>query len=139
MTERITAVKRVELANVSEGYDSDCYAYVRPATYEDQKKLANKSFKGMSKEEQMDYQLSLVLDHFLSGKIKVFSDGEFVTAEMTPDDTAASVAITDALYAGIMDFDLDPKALRKAATEAVLQTTSEKPTETTSSEAKPNK
>ncbi|MEU2203587.1 hypothetical protein AB0P19_06915 [Microbacterium oleivorans] len=135
MTDRkYPIVKKVSLAGLGEQWDDECYAYVVPATYQDQKDIAEKDFTGLSDAEQIDYQLSFVRARFVAGKIRVFNGSEFELEDMQPEHAEGSVELNDHLYAAIMGFDLDPKDIRKVATESALQTSDVKPTETTSSE-----
>lgn len=131
------AVKKVSLADLSDGWDQECYAYVQPSTYEDQKALIQADLGKKKEPEQVDFQLKFVRDHFISGVIKQFDGESFEPVEMTEDDTSLSIAITDHLYAAIMGFELNPKDIRKAAEESALQTNEETPTETSSSEEQP--
>lgn len=130
---RYAAVKKSSLAGLSEEWGDDCYAYVQPATYEDNIAVADADFTKMAQREQVDWQTKMVKAHFISGKIKVFNGTDFELTEMTVDDVTASVAVLDKLYADIMGFDLDPKDLRKAAKESALPLTTEINTETMSS------
>lgn len=132
---RYASVKKVSLAGLSEQWDEDCFAYVVPATYEDNKATMDRDFSSMTPQDQVDYQLKFVRDRFISGKIRTFDGAEFALVDMTPEDTGASIAINDHLYAEIMGLDLDPKAIRKEAQADSLQTTSESSTETSSSES----
>jgi hypothetical protein len=134
---RITSIKRSSLAGLSHEWDDDCYAYVIPANYEDNVAVNELDTAKMSQRDQVNFQLDFVKSHFVSGKIKAFNGETFELTDMTEEDAVASVAIADRLYADIMSFDLDPKDLRKAATDNALQTKSESPTETTSSEVSP--
>lgn len=134
---RHASVKKVSLAGVSEAWDDECYAYMTPATYQDNAELNKLDFENMTEDEQVAFQLKFVREHFISGKIRVFNGTEFVLVDMRPEDTAASVAITDCLYAATMGFDLDPKDIRKAVLSNALQSNAENNTETTSSEESP--
>lgn len=125
---RYAAVKRVELAGLSEGWDETCFAFVIPSTYKDQKELAAADLASKSPEEQLRYQLDFVRAHFISGRIKVFDGKEFEEVDMTAEDTEASVDVTDYLYSEIMGLGLDPKDIRKVAASGALQSTEPTPT-----------
>lgn len=130
---RYAAVKKSSLAGLSEEWGDECYAYVRPATYEDNMALTETDFSKMDQREQVAWQTKMVKGHFISGKIKAFDGAEFVLVDMTPEDIDANIALNDKLYADIMGFDLDPKDIRKAARESALPTNAESSTEITSS------
>jgi hypothetical protein len=132
---RYAAVKKVSLAGLSEQWDDECFAYVIPAVYADQQAILSEKLREKSDEEQIAYQVKYVKDRFISGKIKVFDGSDFTLADMTGDDTAASVAICDHLYSAINGFDLDPKDIRKAAEASALPKIDESSTEITSSES----
>lgn len=136
MTEvkRYAAVKKSSLAGLSEEWGDECYAYVQPATYEDNIAMDESDFSKMKQREQVEWQTKMVKDHFISGKIKTFNGIEFELVEMTLGDIDASIAVNDKLFADIMGFDLDPKDLRKAAKESALLMNELVTTETTSSE-----
>ena len=127
-------VKKVSLEGLSEGWDGSCFAYIIPATYQDQKDLSAADLTNKTKAEQVDYQLNFVRDHFVKGQIRVFNGEDFETADMTKEHTSASVEVTDHLYSAIMGFELDPKDIRKAAAQSALQANDETATATTSSE-----
>lgn len=135
MTEarRYAAVKRSSLAGLSEEWGEECYAYVRPATYEDNMIVNETDFSTMKQRDQVALQTKMVKEHFISGKIKIFNGNEFELVDMTEEDIDASIAVNDKLYADIMGFDLDPKDLRKVAMESALPSSVESSTETTSS------
>lgn len=139
MTEvkRYASVKKSSLAGLSEEWDESCFAYVQPATYDDQFPLTDGSIQKLTPKEQVEWQTEVVKSHFVSGKIKVFNGEAFELADMKEEDVTVSVAVLDKLYADIMGFELDPKDLRKAAMESALLTTNESNTETTSSEESP--
>lgn len=133
-TRRYPVIKKVNLDGVSEGYDSECYAYVVPADYQLIQQTQTADVADMSPSEQTDLQLSVVKQQFVSGKIKVFNGTDFILEDMTADDAVASVAIADRIYADIIGFDLDPKDLREVVAANTSQTSNEDSTETTSSE-----
>lgn len=130
-------VKKVGLAGLSEGWDESCYAYVVPASYLDQKDIAESGVATMTPEQQVEYQLKYVADHFVSGKILAFDGQEFVPVDMTKEHTAVTVEVTDRLYAEIVGLGLDPKDIRKAVAEKALQSDDSTHTETSSSETQP--
>jgi len=134
---RYPSVKKVSLAGLSEEWDESCFAYVIPSSYDDQLALAELNTTEMTDAETTAYQLRFVREHFVSGKIKVFNGDSFVEEDMTPSDTAATIDITDRLYAEIMGIGLDPKEIRKVAERSTLQSTEESPTSSPSSETTP--
>ena len=132
MPERITAVKKSSLADLSEGWGDECYAIVRPAKYEDM--LALDAVKAETPAAQVAYQHKVVADHFITGKIKVWTaNGEQELVDMTSDDVDCSVAVLDKLFADIIGFDVDPKDLRVAAAHGRMLPPKEKSTATPSS------
>lgn len=126
-------VKKSSLAGLAEGWDETCFAYVKPATYEDRKK-----FRELidSNDEGMDFQRELVKAKFVKGVIKRYDldKDAFVEAPMTEEDLDINV-VNDRLAMDIMGFDLDPKEL--AASLAAAQSNAPTSTETPSSEDSP--
>lgn len=132
-TKRYPVVKRVNLAGFSEEWDETCYAMIAPATYEDRKALINSGIKDSDTEALLEWQLKVVTEHFISGKIKVFDGEAFSPVDMTVEDAVASIDLADYLYSEIMGLGLDPKDIRAVAQRATLQSIDPKPTETSSS------
>lgn len=122
---------------MSEQWDTECYAYVKPTTYADQLDLTKRDMANASSDDQIAYQLQFVRDHFVSGKVRVFNGKSFDLVNMTEDDCTASIEICDRLYAEINGFDVDPKGIRKEALDAALQKTKQPNTETSSLEESP--
>lgn len=129
---RYAAVKKVNLEGFSEEWDASCYAYVAPATYDDNQALADKAFAAKSDADKLQHQKDFVKSHFISGRIKIFDGDSFVDDAMTVDDVFASVEITDYLYSEMMGLGIDPKDIRKVAMPDTLPTNATASTETTS-------
>jgi hypothetical protein len=134
--ERITAVKKSSLAGLSEGWGDECYAIVRPATYSDM--IALDGIDRTDKSAAAHFQRELVRAHFVTGKIKLWSDKGQELVDMTVDDVDCSVAVLDKLFADIIGIDVDPKDLREAVAQGLMQESNGNSTGTQSStEASP--
>ncbi len=106
----IGIVKRVSLSEFSEGWEQ-CYARVRPLTYDEQLQIMEVEFDSMTKRDTLDYQYKVVKDHFVDGEIKVKDPetGEMTLLAMQPEDTKASMLIVAKLFREIIGLNLDPK------------------------------
>lgn len=113
--QRIVITKRISLQGLSEEWDDTCYALVKPATYEDNILIETTDFSKDSKTKQVEFQRKFVQDRLVKGQIKVFDGEQYTAAKLLPEDVGASVELLDALFAGIIGLDTDPKALREAA------------------------
>lgn len=133
---RLVGVKRLSLAGMAEGWGDECYVLYLPASYDQMTEIDELDPTSLSKKEQVQVQLDLVRRQFVAGKVKQYepATGEYVMVDMTADDAVGSIPIADAIYAAIVGFDLDPKAIRQEAMMSALPTTDAVPTATTSSE-----
>lgn len=113
-----TIVKRSSLEGLAEGWDESCYAYVKPATYEDRKKFL--ALLDDPDADSMGYQRDLVKRSFVSGKVKQLNTetGEFELVDLTAEDLEINL-VNDRLALDIMGFDLDPKELAAQLSENV--------------------
>lgn len=136
---RLVGVKRLSLEGLADEWGSECYALYMPATYEDHLALQGLEVAKLSQREQVEIQCDLIRKKFVGGKVKALNpdSGEYELVDMTAEDATEVVGIADAVYSAIMGFDLDPKAIRKAAMANALQTSDEQPTAITSSEDSP--
>lgn len=118
-----------------DGWDESCYAYIKPATYEDRKQFREASDVGP--DELEEFQAQLVKSHFVSGYIMSFDPKakDFQLVEMTEEDLSIGL-INDRLAMDIMGFDLDPKEWADEL-EAAKQTSEEASTKTPSSTDSP--
>lgn len=133
--QRIVGIIKVPLMGIAEELGVESYAYVRPATYEDQMELDDYDVKSHSPRENIEYQLKVVRDHFVGGKIKAFTGEDFELVDMTADDAVATKHLADHLYFAIMGIDTDPKATSSEAKQDNSTPKSEESdTATTSSE-----
>lgn len=134
-------VKRIELADALEGWDTDCYAYTTPYTVEDRQAF-RAALKLESEEAQEQWQLELIESHFVSGKVKEFDPaaGEFKLVKMTKDHLQLAV-VSDLLFAGIVGLELDPKALAASLELSSLNElqATETPSSETSGQTSPTK
>lgn len=138
MTEkkRYASIKKVDLSDVSEGYDSECYAYVVPANFKEREEIVKAiSNTEATNAEQLKVQEDFIRGHYISGKGKFFDGESFTLDELTLDDVLNAPDLSNKLLADIMGWDLDPKAISKAVQDAALQQPGQKATETPSSEA----
>lgn len=121
-------VKRLSLANVDlDGWDDECFALVKPATYKDRKE-----WRELKDEGSLEWQHKLVRDHFVSGKGR---DESSNLVELSLEDTDINV-LNDVLALGIMGINIDPKALA-ALPQTPATNEKRKLTETSSSEDSP--
>ncbi|MGB3684960.1 MAG: hypothetical protein WA991_03945 [Ornithinimicrobium sp.] len=128
-------VKKSSLEDIMDGWDESCYAYIKPATYEDRKQFREASDVGP--DELEEFQAQLVKSHFVSGYIMSFDPKakDFQLVEMTEEDLSIGL-INDRLAMDIMGFDLDPKEWADEL-EAAKQTSEEASTKTPSSTDSP--
>lgn len=116
MAER-AIVKRVSLDGLLEGFDAECYAYVKPATVLDKREFRQAIKQIKADELADDWQQNFVSNHFISGKIKVLGEsGQFELVDMTAEDLDIA-EVSDRLLLDIMGLDLDPKGLSAAAAQ----------------------
>ncbi len=113
MARQLAIAKRVSLAGVGPDWGDECYAMMLPARYTDMVEADQIDQK--TKVEQVQFQIDFLKKHFVSGKVKVFGSDEL--ADMEADDVAASVALSDLLFAACMGDDLDPKDLSQLNVE----------------------
>lgn len=132
MTER-TIVKRASLEEVAEGWDDSCYAYVRPATFQDRQDY--RKVLQATAEEVEAWQHQLVETHFISGKIKVYTGSTFELVDMERTDLELG-AVNDRLAMEILG--IDPKAVAELLKVAPTKTDAESTSETSSSETSPS-
>jgi len=114
-----------------------CYAIVRLRSYQDVLEVRKQDF---TKEgfDTIGYEIGVVKDHFVAGKILKFNaEGKPALADMTSDDVDASPEIADKLYAVIMGITLDPKGLSTAAPSKGASSTSSTSTSQPSSTDQP--
>lgn len=122
MSRRIAALKKVSLADFAEGWD-DCYATVRLATLQDYREITTKDFTGAKNLEVVDYEVQVVKEHFVGGKIRVLNDqGEPELQDMQAEDVECLPGLADHLYIAVLGLNLDPKDLR---TQMAQSSTSE--------------
>jgi len=125
-------VKKISLAGLMEGWDDDCYAYVKPATFTDRKTFRDST--KTSDDEAEAFQNKLVTDHFVSGKVRTLSaDGTFELVDLTAEHLNISV-LNDKLALEIMGFEFDPKDLAGLPPLPTTPTNYRNTTETPSSE-----
>lgn len=112
---RLALTKRVSLATLSEGWD-ECYAIVRPATYQEYQDFLAFNVADMTPAEQMKVEIDMVTEHFVSGKIVIF-DAEWDTqlVDMRAEDIKASLPLANSLFFEILGVKLDPKGSVTAA------------------------
>lgn len=115
-TRKLALVKRVGLADLSEGWE-DCYALVRPATYHEYLDFMALDLKDKKPQEKMEAEFDVVTSHFVSGKVKVYVEGsvEPHLVDMTAEDIKVSIPLANKLFSEILGFKLDPKDSDKAA------------------------
>jgi hypothetical protein len=109
---RLAITKRVSLADVSEGWQ-DCYALIRPCSYQEYSGFADMDTTKMTVAEQIKYAMDFAASHFVSGKVKV--EGTDSLVDMTTADIYESTELSDLLFAEIVGLKLDPKATGTAA------------------------
>lgn len=132
-------VKKVSLAGLMEGWDDDCYAYVRPATFEDRKGF--RELSSLSDDAATEWQSDLVSTHFVRGKVRALNGSDlFALVDMEPAHLSIG-AVNDQLAMGIMGFDFDPKDLELAAAPSSSSepTSTETPSSETSGQTSPTK
>lgn len=138
-SKRLVGVKRLSLAGLADEWDEECYALYIPASYEQMIEIDEIDASTLTKREQVKVQLDLVKAQFVAGKLKAFNPTteSYELSSMTVEDAVSSIPVADALYAAIVGFDMDPKAIRREVIKSALQTSGAKSTETTLSETSP--
>jgi hypothetical protein len=112
---RLALTKRVSLANLSEGWD-ECYAIIRPATYQEYQEFLALDVADMTPADQMKVEIEMVTEHFVSGKILILdAEGESQLEDMKPEDIRASLPLANTLFFEILGVKLDPKGSVTAA------------------------
>ncbi len=108
---RLAITKRLSLEGIADGWGSECYALVSPASYAEYIEFAGLSDEGKSNTELLQFQLDFVKKHLVSGKVNVINDAnETVLDDLLPEDIDASKELADKLFAEIVGVSLDPKA-----------------------------
>lgn len=135
-------VKRVSLEGIFDGWDSECFALVRPASVQDKsdfrkaaRAVADSIANGKAGDGDIesDMQQKMVDDHFVSGKVKGLNDsGEYELVDLAIDDLQLA-EVSDHLYMKLLGIDLDPKDIAAVAAENLKLSGDEKPSETPSS------
>ena len=129
MARQLALAKKVSLEGIAPDWGEDCYAMMLPATYADM--LEVDGIEKKSKAEQVAFQMEFLKSHFVSGKIRLIDmDGP---VDMKPEDVAASITLSDRLFAACLGDDLDPKEVRRAAAATQEPESDDRPTETQSS------
>jgi hypothetical protein len=108
---RLAITKRVSLEGIAEGWGSECYALVTPASYAEYIEFAGLSDAGKTNAELLQFQLDFVKKHLAGGKVNVLNDkGETVLDNIESEDIDASKDLADKLFTEIVGVNLDPKA-----------------------------
>lgn len=108
---RLAITKRISLEGIAEGWGSECYALVTPATYAEYIEFAGLNDQGKTNAELLQFQLDFVKKHLVSGKVNVLNDAdESVLDDIQPEDIDASKDLADKLFTEIVGVNLDPKA-----------------------------
>jgi hypothetical protein len=123
MPRQLAITKRVSLEGLADGWTTDCYANVSPATYAEYIDFANLSTEGKTNAELLAYQLDFVKKHLVSGKVNILgTDGKLELADILPEDLDASKDLADKLFIEIVGVNIDPKA---SSTVTATSSTSE--------------
>ncbi|MEB0287232.1 hypothetical protein QN355_11770 [Cryobacterium sp. 10S3] len=111
MPRQLAITKRISLEGLSEGWTSDCYALVTPASYAEYIDFADLTDAGKSNTDLLKFQLSFVKKHLVSGKVNILDDkGQLELDDLQPEDVDASKDLADKLFTEIVGVNLDPKA-----------------------------
>lgn len=122
----------MSLEGVSEGWDDSCFAYVTPATFAERKQAMSFKSDDPLADESVDFQATLVRDHFVSGTIKMFDGQTFTDAPLTTEDAVGLPDVSNKLTMFILGYDIDPKDLSSLlASQLTTSTTSPTDTPTT--------
>lgn len=119
---RLAITKKVSLEGIAEGWGSECYALVTPASYAEYIEFAGLSDEGKTGAELLQFQLDFTKKHLVSGKVNIVDDkGATILDDLLPEDIDASKDLADKLFTEIVGVNLDPKAsstaLETSATE----------------------
>lgn len=108
---RLAITKRISLEGIAEGWGSECYALVSPASYGEYIEFAGLSDEGKTNAELLQFQLDFVKKHLVSGKVNILNDDDVpVLDKLLPEDIDASKDLADKLFTEIVGVNLDPKA-----------------------------
>lgn len=109
---RIALTKKISLADLSDGWQ-DCYAVIRPASYQDYRDFAANDVQAMTNTDQIKLQMDFVKTHFVGGKVMTFADdGSQVLSDMQAADIEESTELSNKLFFEIMGIKIDPKDLQ---------------------------
>jgi hypothetical protein len=118
MARQLAVTKRVSLAGIAEDWDDDCYALVTPMSIKDYRDFDELKVDGMTEAKAAGIESQFVLDHFVSGRVKILKDdGSLESADMVPEDVTASIDICNKLFYAISGI-LDPKDFGAAASSS---------------------
>lgn len=135
MERQLNILRRVDLAEVSDGWDG-CYLTYRPLTYGQLKKLNASDTESMSETESVDTLLGLIKENFVRGKVSVIDESDLtsvVDMEVADIDALDPQAI-NAIFGAMSGAQFsDPKVLNKEAGSDELPPTPDAATETSSS------
>lgn len=110
MPRQLAIAKRVSLDGIAEGWTTDCYALVSPATYAEYITFSDLQSEGKTNSELLQFQMDFVKKHLISGKVNVLTDaGKTELDDIQPEDIDASKDLCDKLFAEIVGVSPDPK------------------------------
>lgn len=128
------AVKRVSLEGVMEGYDSSCFALVKPANFSVRLEEESLQSPDSTTAARVAFQEKLIKDHFISGSIKCYDGTNYADIELTSDIAIEIPDVSNKLAMFVLGYDVDPKDIERALMKPKEPMSDSKAIETISSE-----
>ena len=130
---KYSAVKKVSLAGLYEGYDESCFAYVVPANFKVRFESVKLEDPEVKEDERERFQSEMIRNHFVSGVIKQFDGTDFTESKLTADIAIELPDVSNKLAMYVLGYDFDPKELMKAQSNGAEQSSENANSETPSS------
>lgn len=128
MSERKVAIlKKISLEGLADGWGSDCFIVVQPASYKQFKEYTQTDVEKLDEAAGIDLITKMIKEQYVSGQIMIIGDdGKPVNAPAEVDDIdSLGVEMLNTIFTGIMGVNYDPKATQTAATDKTLSSNSD--------------
>lgn len=111
--QQLALTKKVNLSDVADGWDN-CYAVVRLATRDESTEALGTKVQKMKQADAEVFELGFIKDHFISGKVLVFTDEKKMElADMEADHFDTSWKLANLVYYEILGIAASPKVSQK--------------------------
>lgn len=133
MPRPLSARKRVGLEGIEDNWTSECYADIRPATYDEYLEWKSLNIKDKTEAEWAKYEIDFVKKHLIGGKVFVLNDqNEDELDDLVSEHIEASRALADRLFLSIVGVIVDPKGSSTATETSPTNKVSTEPSKSTS-------